>query len=502
MNVSCIPLGKSQITSYKPVCHVKPNPPPKPCVNSTSVSWLTQVSPNMLIPNYGSQLQWKQMDQSWNDPAVQKKDIECMSSCEAQLDPDLLVKGEMYEARVRVKAKDYGQETWSEWSPSESWTSDVGKMKSTLGIPMDVTKMLFLSLGVFGTLLIVIFHRTDKTTWVYITKKITNPHLPDPANTPLFKNWLPSHFSSESFNSLLKPVEIVSVEVTTSVDAITPCRTDAKGIPDKGNSGSTSSSFSNPSYPELCSSPAITLTAGNLEPCAEDSPYGPVSVQGEGQNKQHDGVGVREKTIEILKLFSNCNNDSESIQMISDYEKVEKLQRLRLESVDSGMCSCEEVSQDNMEADGINATDGEGKGKVEKESPVGKNVSFQMLFGSSGVDLNKESIKVCCDYKPVTELRAASTEFPTLESGINSGGEEGKDSESSHMLSPQHPSTDLPPSSHCLSKQLLNFYELGTRSALQNPPNPSIIERFALMPESSLIGPSDDSYIAVRQKQN
>ncbi|KAM9770036.1 uncharacterized protein ACNS7B_007423 [Menidia menidia] len=429
MNVSCIPLGKSQITSYKPVCHVKPNPPPKPCVNSTSVSWLTQVSPNMMIPNYGSQLQWKQMDQSWNDPAVQKKDTQCPSSCEAQLDPDLLVKGEMYEARVRVKATGYGQETWSEWSPSESWTSDVGKMKSTLGVDVDVMKISLIVLGVAALVLVVILHKTDKIIWIYKAKAFKGLSLPNPAKASVFQNWVTPDFTSKSFHSFLKPMDVVSVEVTGSVDAVTPCRTDVKWMTDQENYENNISSFSNPSYSKFCCPPVSSLTAGSLEPCAADSPYGLVSCHGDEEITRHD-ADVPEKNIEVKKLLSKCSSNSESIPMISDYEKVEKLQFVcfRLESVDSGMFSGEEVSQENMEADSINATDAGSLGKEEKEAQDVRNGSFQMLFGKSGIDFDKESIKVFCDYKRVTELQAASTEFPTLEPGINSGGEEGKDS--------------------------------------------------------------------------
>ncbi|KAM4584430.1 uncharacterized protein PAE49_003988 isoform 1-T2 [Odontesthes bonariensis] len=518
INLSCIPPEKSQIISYRPNCHVKVNPPSKPYVNSTIVSWFTQDSTHQRIKFYNSQLQWKQKDQSWSDPSVQKKSIPCKWSCEAQLDPDLLVKGETYEARVRVQSiLNDSHGTWSDWSPSESWMSRVGGTKPP---GVDIMKLSLAGLGVFCLFLVVIFSKTDKTLWVYIVKRITSPPLPDPAKTHLFQTWLTPHFTSESFHSYFKPVEIASVEVTTTVDAVTPCRPGVKMMTDKRKYESTNSSFSSPSYSECCSPPVSSLTAGNLEPCAADSSYGPVCGQGEGKNKGHDSDVVAEKNIEILQLFSKCSRSSESLQVISDYEKFEKVQfqkvhleRLRLPSVDSGMCSCEEVSQESMEVDSINVTDEGTQDKDEKEGGDGKHLSFQRLFGSSEGDFAKECIEVSFDYNLIPKLQADSPELPSLESGINSSGEEresqeesmedeDKSIESTRFLFPPHPSTFLPCSLLSLSKQSFNSSGLDLSPALQPLPSPGMFERFALMSESSLMEPSDDGYMPVRKEQS
>ncbi|KAM4585098.1 uncharacterized protein PAE49_004449 isoform 1-T2 [Odontesthes bonariensis] len=511
INLSCIPPEKSQIISYRPDCHVKVNPPSKPYVNSTIVSWFTQDPTHPRISSYSSQLQWKQKDQSWSDPSVQKKSIDCKRSCEAQLDPDLLVKGETYEARVRVQSilNDL-HGTWSDWSPSESWMSRAGRTKPP---GVDIMKMSLVGLGVCGLFLVVIFCKNDKTMWFYKAKMITSPPLPNPAKSFLFQTWLTPHFTSESFHSYFKPMEIASVEVTTTVDAVTHCGPDVKMIKDEENYESTSSSFSNPSYSELCSPPVSSLTAGNLEPCAADSSYGPVCGQGEGKNKGHDSDVVAEK--KILQLFSKCSSNSESLQVISDYEKFEKVQFecLRLQSVDSGMCSCEEVSQESMEVDSINVTDEGTQDKDEKEGGDGKHLSFQRLFGSSEGDFAKECIEVSFDYSLIPKLQADSPELPSLESGINSSGEEresqeesmedeDKSTESTRFLFPPHPSIVLPCSLLSLSKQSFNSSRLDLSPALQPLPCPGMFERFALMSESSLMEPSDDGYMPVRKEQS
>ena len=61
---------------------------------------------------------------------MQKKEIQGKQSYEAQLDSRFLIKGELYEARVRMQSFLHDLHgTWSDWSPSESWMSNVGETK-------------------------------------------------------------------------------------------------------------------------------------------------------------------------------------------------------------------------------------------------------------------------------------------------------------------------------------------------------------------------------------
>ncbi|MEQ2267415.1 hypothetical protein XENORESO_005650, partial [Xenotaenia resolanae] len=105
----------------------KVNPPGKPTINQTTVTWLTQVEKHRRIKNFRYQLQWKQKDESWH---YLSEKTECEQECMEQLKPSLLMKDETYEARVRVQAfyRSFSG-TWSEWSPTESWVSQVGSPK-------------------------------------------------------------------------------------------------------------------------------------------------------------------------------------------------------------------------------------------------------------------------------------------------------------------------------------------------------------------------------------
>ncbi|CAI5681228.1 unnamed protein product [Oreochromis niloticus] len=432
LNLNCNQM-KSVITSFKPSCHIKVNPPAEPKVYFTSVSWLSQVPEHERISSYRSELQWKKQDQSWSDPAVRKKrgiqcneEVECkiQPGCKAELEQDLLIRGERYEARVRVRSvKPQPEGAWSDWSPTASWESQIGKIKPTSGntfvVPVTIVGVVVLLAGLLLS--------THKTTRVYIVKKIKGPPIPDPGKS--FLREIQSGFTSEYFHSFLKPVEMITVELTSPVDAVVAYKPDEKMVLNKGSYDSTSSSFSNPSYSELCSPPPISsLTAGNLKPCAADTPYGPVGGQGEGKSTEQESDEAREKEKETLMLLLKGSSNSEPVQVISDYEKTERLDndQFRLQSLDSGMCSCEEVSEESMEADSINMTDShdeEPEGEEEKEEGNEQKADFQRLFGSSGGVFGK-FIPVCSDYERVEKQQADSPELPSLDSGVSSSEEE------------------------------------------------------------------------------
>ncbi|XP_039468927.1 interleukin-2 receptor subunit beta-like isoform X2 [Oreochromis aureus] len=188
LNLSCNQM-KSVITSFKPSCHIKVNPPAEPKVYFTSVSWLSQVHNHERISSYRSELQWKKQDQSWSDPAVYKKlGIQCneeeeckiQPGCKGELEQDLLIQGERYEARVRVRSvKPQPEGAWSDWSPTASWESQIGKIKPTSGItfvvPVTIVGVVVLLAGLLLS--------THKTTWVYIVKKIKGRPIPDPGKS-------------------------------------------------------------------------------------------------------------------------------------------------------------------------------------------------------------------------------------------------------------------------------------------------------------------------------
>ncbi|XP_071360237.1 interleukin-2 receptor subunit beta-like isoform X2 [Trachinotus anak] len=520
INLSCNSTKKNVTISYRPVCHVKLNPPGKPEINFTTASCFTQVQFNKKLPYYKVELQWKREDQSWSDSTVQTKDTKRDSDCTTELQPDFLIQGERYEARVRLRATDqWIKSTWSDWSPTASWVSPVGGTKSPplqplSGVAGSVLGMIIAG-AVFALFLAVLLMRNDKATWVY--RKIKGSPLPDPGKSFLkdvnFQNWLSPHFTSESFHFPLKQEEIVSVEVTYTVDAVTLCKKEAsllEKMRSENSYESSSSSFSNPSYSRpLVSSP----TTGNLEPCAADTPSGSVGSKGEGKTAEEEREEERKKELEILQLLSKGNN-SEPVQVISDYEKVERHQdeQFRLPSLDSGVCSGEEVSQESLEADSISATDSHDEGsegkEQEREGGNGK-VDFRMLFGGSGSVFSKGSIQVCSGYEQVPKLLPGSPELPSMDSGVCSGGEEqmsheesledfDKSTESTSFQFPPPFSSTIPCSLPSVSQLPFKFSDTDLSPALQ----PNVQERIALMSTSRSLAPSGDGYMPVKQEQS
>ncbi|KAL3996878.1 plexin B [Sarotherodon galilaeus] len=510
LNLSCNQM-KSVITSFMPSYHIKVNPPAEPKVNFTSVSWLSQVPEHERISSYRSEVQWKKQDQSWSDPAVHRKlDIQSKQECKAELEPDLLIRGGRYEARVRVRSvKPQPEGAWSDWSPTASWESPLGKIKPPSGITFVVSVTI---VGVV-VLLAGLLLSTHKTTRVYIVKKIKGPPIPDPGKS--FLREIQSGFTSEYFHSFLKPVEMITVELTSPVDAAVAYKPDEKMVLNKGSYDSTSSSFSNPSYSELCSPPISSLTAGNLKPCAADTPYGPVGAQGEGKSTEQKSHEAREKEKETLMLLLKGSSNSEPVQVISDYEKTERLDndRFRLQSLDSGMYRCEKVSEESMEADSINMTDShdeEPEGEEEKEGGNEQKADFQRLFGSSGGVFGK-FIPVCSDYERVEKQQADSPELPSLDSGVSSGGEEqlsqdegmedaDKSTESTRFLFPPHPSSALPCSLLSFPQLPLNLPGPRLSPAVHLQPG-HMTQGFALTSTGRSVEPSGDGYMPVKQEE-
>lgn len=312
----------------------------------------------------------------------------------------------------------------------------------------------------------------------------------------------------------MKPVEIVPVEVTSTLDAVVHSGLEAvlQDIRAKSNGQSTSSSFYNPMYSQLSPRPP-PLFMGNLQACDADTPYGPVGCHGDETTAGQDRDEVRGKEVPILQLFSEVN--SEPMLVISDYEKVERLQpeRLRLQSLDSGVDTGEEVSQESLEADSISATpDG---AKSEEETKGGEQQDFLKLFrGIAGV-LDKGSIQVCSGYEQIQKVQDESPELHSLDSGINSGGEEqmsqeespedddNKPTESTGLLfTPPHP---LGVEEHSLSSfaPLSMKFSGATVSPVLQPLPGHTLEKIALMSTSwpvRAMEPSGDGYLPVSQE--
>ncbi|XP_029368582.1 uncharacterized protein LOC115049999 isoform X2 [Echeneis naucrates] len=509
---------------YQPSCHVKPNPPGKPEVNLTTVSWLAEINTHRSLQQYYCQLQWKTKDQPWTDPPPdqdpQLKDMQTYSTrCTGHLNPDLLIQGERYETRVRVLAANEDvQSTWSDWSPTASWVSEVGRRKPPLAGGVGQV-LVIISLGsVFTLFMAVVLLRNKKATWVY--KKLRGPAIPDPGRSFLKDNWVSPGFTTQLFPLSLQMEEIVLVEPTSTVKAVTLHKREEALKEKMRMETSYDSSFSNPSYSHLCTPPPAPLpSTDNLEPRAADRPDGSVGSQDGGKNAEEDKEEERKKELEILQLLSKGNNnDSEPVQVISDYEKVEKpqVERLRLQSLDSGVCSGEEVSQESLEADSISVVDGHDEGsEVKEELREGGNgkVDFQTLFGGGGSVFGKGSIQVCSDYEQVQRPLLGSPELVSQDSGICSGGEE----QASHEETPedfeksfgskkfQFPpalSCTLPCSLPSFPQLPLKFSGMDLSSALQPQSPDHVLKKIGLISESMSMAPSSDGYRPVRQEQS
>lgn len=218
-------------------------------------------------------------------------------------------------------------------------------------------------------------------------------------------------------------MEIVSVEVTSTLDGVAPNMPEAI-LQEKMRS--KSSYESNPFYSKL-SAPGFSLTSGNMEACATDTPYEPSGCQCDSKNTVQNKDEVTEEEVVIQELLSK-GTDTMSMQVILDYEKVGRpqVERIRLHSLDSGLCSGEEVSQESLEADSLNVTDSHDEWTEGKEVTGGGNeekINFQKLFEDSGIS-DKESIKVHSGYEQVQKLQADSLGLLSLDLGISTEGEE------------------------------------------------------------------------------
>ncbi|XP_034543513.1 uncharacterized protein LOC117815733 [Notolabrus celidotus] len=436
---------------------IKLDPPQKPEINLTNVSVVPAgAKKRNKIKMYRFEIQWKHEKETWrNDRSkVQIINKSCEWNCTAQLFSDALMQGERYEARVRVQAvmdelkfKCVG----SDWSPTTSWVSRIGRPPKVFLDEPWIISITVTCAVVLALIMAVITLKRNKTVWIFLITKIKGQPIPNPAKSFLKDVNFQSYLSSRLTN-LFTPLEITSIEIVSPVKLV-PFKPEAElleKMKSKSSYDSSNSGFSNPSYAHLGSAPPVTvslLTAGNLDPCAADTPYGPVCSQSEDKDAGQEREEVREKDVKILKLLSNGCNKGNPPLVISDYERVEKVQleRSRLQSLDSGVCSGEEPSQESLEADSINVT--ESHDEINEEREAGKETEgvFQKLFGGN-VDISgKGSIQVCYDYERVQKLQPDSPELQSLD--VNNEIEEhfghqesledtDKSSESTNLLPP------------------------------------------------------------------
>lgn len=246
------------------------------------------------------------------------------------------------------------------------------------------------------------------------------------------QTWLDPYFTSEFYQSFLKSADIVSVEETSAVDDVTLYTPDIKAMPEFNEDEFICSSFSNYSYSEFCCPPVFPLTAGSPKPHAVEASYKNVPGREDEKTKNRDSdVARREAEMVKALLMGGINHEA---VVISDYKRVQKLQieLHSFHSVDSGMTSYEEVSQESMEADGINMV--EGAPWVQENQEINNEGNetqsdIQKLFEGSESILGK--ITVVSDYKQIPTIRVENAELLRLhsaDSGMDSYEEVSQES--------------------------------------------------------------------------
>ncbi|KAI9529088.1 hypothetical protein NQZ68_013395 [Dissostichus eleginoides] len=523
MNLTCNPGPANVTMCFQPAQHIKLNPPQQPLINFTTISWHPQVKETECIKLFKCQLQWKQEKQSWSDPSVQKNTTTYswrwkQSESAVNLDDNWLIRGKRYEARVRVKSEDTDhRSTWSGWSPTASWVSTVGRTEQSQPSAWPVAGLIAVAAAIAVFLVIVRF-KTDKTTWVYIVKKIKGSPIPNPGN--FLKDLKFESRSSPHF--LIVSGELDSVEFSSCVDAVLPCSQEEAllhKIRSEMTHKSTSSDFSNPNYSHLLPQtpppppPDISsLTAGNLPQCVSDAPYGPVG--GQRSEKETDEDRGKKKEEEIHQLFSK---GSEAMLLVSDYERVEELkgERGRLQSLDSGVGSGgEEVSQESMEEESITVEDEREEGREEEKKEMTKEEKKKKKEES----MEEESITV-------EEEREEGREEEKKEKKEKEEREEVREEErvdfhkrfagegviqvcSGYKKMHQAEETEnlllSPPSScsSCSSPSLPSLLSLPSLPSLSfsegsSPLKSDLLERMSLMSSSRSVAPSGDGYMPI-----
>lgn len=232
-----------------------------------------------------------------------------------------------------------------------------------------------------------------------------------------FQGWWSPHFTTMSLDSTLNKEEIVPVQIISSADAVQVCSKDAALLEKTRSERSFKSnraSFSNPIYPHLCtSSPKASPSSGTRK----QSDFDEARVR---KDDEEDRV----KELTIRQLLS-CSHRSEAVQVVSDYEKVEK--RDSGQGLDSVGCTGGQLSQDSLEAECVSAADEDSDeaAREAKDKAHETDAVFQKLFGVGvGNVFGTGSVTVCSDYEKIQKLEPSSPELPSLDSGVSCEGED------------------------------------------------------------------------------
>ncbi|XP_076866684.1 interleukin-2 receptor subunit beta isoform X2 [Brachyhypopomus gauderio] len=259
LQVVCDGVGVFPPSQYHPGRHVKLQPPGMLHVAKDNLTWSRGSPFPHDIKTYEFQVQLRHAVQSWKD--VEPRTVR---GTFAHLDQNSMFVGEWYEARVRVKPLEpssvgeiRGQ--WSDWSPSLSWSSEIGVNRTTRDTSEAGTPSLGLLLVIIGTSLLSLI--ICVTHMYKCVQDRSDEHVPDPSKyfQPLlsvhrgnFQTWLgPKHsyISSQACSCDISPVEISEASdsaLSVMTSALLPTHQTAAF--QQTGSNSQSSGFSNMGY--------------------------------------------------------------------------------------------------------------------------------------------------------------------------------------------------------------------------------------------------------------
>ncbi|XP_051985818.1 interleukin-2 receptor subunit beta isoform X2 [Xyrauchen texanus] len=304
---------------------VKVSPPQNVQVDRLNVSW-SFGSSNTKSNTYTFELQVKSAAQNWMD-----KDITAeMKDTHLELPEERLTFHEQYVVRVRVKLL-LTNAIWSEWSREYSWTSEVGKRRTTHGPGLELLDWSSFVIGITLTgitlAIISIFAIRFKCNKIIWFEKIQTAYIPDPSkyfddlnshHKGNLKSWLGSVFTLEVDSECVSPVEVIKPQ---DCNDSRHTKRIVSGLQDKWESSAKSSDFSNSTYflSQSSSGPQDTL-----EPCPAHCSYGPVT-------------GVQHSTV------ASAEEKDGGIEMESALKRLEQL-RHDTQSPDSGFAAGAEDS--------------------------------------------------------------------------------------------------------------------------------------------------------------